>query len=204
MKIICIGQNYQDHVKEMQSAPTEVPMYFVKPESSLLLRNRPFYYPEFTKDLQYEAEIVVRINRVGKHIQEKFAHRYYDEVAFGIDLTARDLQRECKQKGHPWEIAKGFEYSAPLSNFVSLEELAMKIGSIPFRLDLNGKTVQQGNTMNMIYSVDRIISYVSRFMTLKIGDIFFTGTPEGVGPLAVGDQLEGYIGERKMLAMKIK
>ncbi|MFO7722241.1 MAG: fumarylacetoacetate hydrolase family protein [Bacteroidales bacterium] len=204
MKIICIGQNYQDHVKEMKSSPTEVPMFFVKPESSLLLRNRPFYYPDFTKELHYEGEIVVRINRVGKHIQEKFAHRYYSEVGFGIDLTARDLQRECKEHGRPWEIAKGFEHSAPLSPFVSLEELGMEIGNIPFRLDLNGKTVQQGNTGNMIYTVDRIIAYVSLFMTLKIGDMIFTGTPEGVGPLAIGDRLEGYIGDRKMISLKIK
>lgn len=179
-------------------------MFFMKPDSSILLRNRPFYYPAFTKELHYEAEIVVRIDRVGKHIDRKFANRYYSEVAFGIDLTARDLQRQCKAEGKPWEIAKGFEHSAPLSSFIDLAEEGLSIDNIGFRLDLNGKTVQQGNTSDMIYHVDEIITHVSKYLTLKIGDLIFTGTPEGVGPLSIGDKAEGYIGDRKMLTMKVK
>jgi acylpyruvate hydrolase len=204
MKIICIGQNYHAHVKEMKGEVPSVPMFFIKPDSSLLLRNHPFYYPDFTHELHYEAEIVVKISRVGKHIQRPFANRYYEEIAFGIDLTARDLQRQCKASGAPWEIAKGFEFSAPVSRFIGLEELGMQIDQIPFRLDLNGKTVQQGNTSDMIFHLDEIIEYVSRFMTLKMGDMIFTGTPSGVGPLAIGDLLEGYVGDRKMMKMNIR
>lgn len=204
MKIICIGQNYHAHVAEMKSKPTAEPMFFMKPDTSLLIRNKSFYYPDFTNDLHYEAEIVVRIDRVGKHIQQKFANRYYHEVAFGLDLTARDLQKKCKKEGNPWEICKSFEYSAPLSNFIDLDEEEFSIDNITFRLDINGKTVQQGNTADMIYHVDEIISHISKFMTLKIGDLIFTGTPEGVGPLFRGDKLEGFIGDRKMLSLKIK
>jgi len=204
MKIICIGQNYAGHNKEMQSRPSEEPLFFIKPETSLLIRNKPFYYPEFTKELHYEAEIVVRIDRVGKHIQPKFAHRYYQQVGFGIDLTARDLQKICKQEGRPWEICKGFENSAPISKFIDLEDHGLEINNIPFHLNINGETVQQGNTADMLWKVDEVIAYVSKFMSLKIGDLIFTGTPEGVGPLKIGDHLEGYIGDQLMLSMKIK
>ncbi len=204
MKIICIGQNYRAHVKEMHGEIPKVPLFFCKPDSSLLLHNKPFYYPSFTRELHYEAEIVVRIDRVGKHIQPKYANRYYQEIALGIDLTARDLQRQCKEKGEPWEIAKSFEHSAPLSTFIDIEEEKLEIGNIPFHLDLNGKTVQQSNTSDMIFHVDDIIAYLSQFMCLKTGDLIFTGTPEGVGPLAIGDLLEGYINGRKMISLKIK
>ncbi len=204
MKIICIGRNYGSHNKEMGSEKPKVPLFFVKPETSLLQRNRPFYYPDFTKDLHYEAELVVRIDRVGKHITQKFANRYYNEVTFGIDLTARDLQRECIATGSPWEICKGFEHSAPLGKFISLEDEGLEINNIPFNLDINGQTVQKGNTKNMIFTVDQIITYVSKYMTLKIGDLIFTGTPAGVGSLNIGDKLEGYIAKQKLISMKIK
>lgn len=204
MKIICIGQNYAGHNKEMKSRPSEEPLFFIKPETSLLIRNKPFYYPEFTRLLHYEAEIVVKIDRVGKHIQPRFANRYYQQVAFGIDLTARDLQERCKKEGRPWEICKGFEHSAPVSKFLDLEENGLDINNIPFRLNVNGKTVQSGNTADMLWKVDEIIAHVSKFMTLKIGDMIFTGTPEGVGALNIGDHLEGYINEQLMMSMKIK
>lgn len=204
MKIICIGQNYKEHIKEMGSVTPDVPLYFMKPDSSLLIRNRPFYLPSFSKEMHYEAEIVVRINRVGKTISEQFAHRYYNEIAFGIDLTARDLQRQCKEKGAPWEIAKGFDYSAPVSNFYTLDQFQNSIDTLPFSLIRNGKSVQTGNTADMLFSVDQIISYVSTFMTLKIGDLIFTGTPKGVGKLEIGDHLEGYIEEQKLLTMSIR
>lgn len=204
MKIVCIGQNYQAHVDEMKSKPSKEPLFFMKPDTSLLLKNKPVFYPGFTKELHYEAEIVVRINRLGKHIQEKYAKNYYNEIAFGLDLTARDIQRKCKMEGHPWEICKGFENSAPLSSFIDLEQEGLDINNINFHLDVNGITVQKGNTANMIYSVDEIISYLSKFFQLRIGDLIFTGTPEGVGPLAIGDRLEGYIGDRSMLSVKVK
>jgi 2-keto-4-pentenoate hydratase/2-oxohepta-3-ene-1,7-dioic acid hydratase in catechol pathway len=203
MKIICIGRNYANHAIEMKSPIPEVPMYFMKPETSLLPKKNPFYYPNFTKDLHYECELVVKINKLGKNISEKYAHEYYDHVGIGIDFTARDLQQICKDKGHPWEIAKGFEHSAPLgTHWVPLE--GKKIQDIDFRLEKNGELVQKGNSKDMIFTVDQIIAYVSTFMTLKIGDLIFTGTPEGVGPVAIGDLLEGYIGEEKLMNLKIK
>lgn len=204
MKIICIGQNYREHNREMQSAEPTEPVFFLKPDTSLVIRNRPFYYPEFTGELHYEAEIVLKINKVGRHIQPKFAHTYYSEVAFGLDLTARDLQRKCKASGHPWEISKGFEGSAPISRFISLQESGLDIRNIPFKLLKNGDVVQEGNTSDMIFTVDEIIAYVSKFFTLKTGDMIFTGTPAGVGPLAIGDRLEGFIAGQKMLAMEIR
>lgn len=204
MKIICIARNYVAHADEMNVKIPESPAFFMKPESSLLINNKPFYYPDFTKELHYEAEIVVKINRNGKYIQKKFARKYYSEIAFGIDLTARDLQRSCKEKGLPWDIAKSFEYSAPISYFIELNELDLKIDNVPFRLDLNGNTVQKANTAEMIFHVDELIEFISRYMTLKIGDLIFTGTPQGVGPLAIGDTLEGYIADKKMISFKIK
>ncbi|WP_107037922.1 fumarylacetoacetate hydrolase family protein [Brumimicrobium mesophilum] len=203
MKIICIGRNYSEHAKEMNSPLPEVPMFFMKPETALLPKKNPFYYPNFTKDLHFECELVVKINKLGKNISEKFAHEYYDHVGIGIDFTARDLQKICKDKGHPWEIAKGFEHSAPLGKqWIPLE--GKKIQDIDFRLEKNGELVQKGNSKNMIFTVDQIIAYVSQFMTLKIGDLIFTGTPEGVGPVAIGDLLEGYIGDEKLMNLKIK
>jgi acylpyruvate hydrolase len=204
MKIICIGQNYKKHIAEMGSKMPEVPVFFMKPDSALLVKNRPFYIPDFTDDLHYEAEIVVRINRVGKTIEERFAHKYYDEIAFGVDLTARDLQRECKKKGLPWEIAKGFEYSAPISEFIPLKKFNSDIHHMPFSITINGEKRQDGNTSDMIFTIDHIISYISKFMTLKIGDMIFTGTPEGVGKLNVGDKIEGFIEDQKLMSMMIR
>ena len=202
MKIICIGRNYINHAKELNNPIPEKPMFFLKPETSLLLKNRPFYYPDFSKEIHYETEIVIKINRLGKHIEEQFAHRYYSEIGLGIDFTARDLQRECKAKGHPWEIAKAFEHSAPISeNFINKEDLPENIN---FRLEFNGKIVQNGNTKDMIFSVDKIISYVSQFFTLKIGDLIFTGTPAGVGEIKIGDNLKGYIEDKLMFDFDIK
>ena len=202
MKIICIGRNYIDHAKELNNPVPEKPVFFMKPETSLLLKNRPFYYPGFSKEIHYETEIVIKINRLGKYIEEKFAHRYYSEIGLGIDFTARDLQKECKAKGYPWEIAKAFEHSAPLSeSFINKEDLP---GNINFTLKLNDKIVQNGNTKDMIFSVDKIISYVSQFFTLKIGDLIFTGTPAGVGEVKIGDNLKGYIENKLMFDFDIK
>lgn len=198
MKIICIGRNYVNHAKELNNAiPTE-PVFFMKPETALLLKNQPLYYPEFTKDLHYEIEIVVKINRVGKHIPKEFAHRYYNELALGIDFTARDLQQKAKEKGLPWEAAKAFDHSAPISKFVDKDTLG-NVNNIDFSLFKNDKIVQKGNSSDMIFSIDTIIAYISKFVTLKIGDLIFTGTPEGVGPVQVGDQLKGFIGSTQML-----
>lgn len=203
MKIICIGRNYADHAKEMNAAVPENPVFFMKPDSALLPHKNPFYYPEFTKDLHYECEVVVRINRLGKNISQKFAHSYYDEIGLGIDFTARDLQQQCKEKGLPWEIAKSFEHSAPLSKtFINKSELDLE--NLNFSLQQNGKVVQQGNTKEMLFSIDQIIVYLSQFMTLKIGDLIFTGTPAGVGPVAIGDTLTGFIEDRQMFEVKIK
>jgi len=202
MKIICIGRNYTEHAKELNNKIPEEPMFFMKPETSLLLKNRPFYYPDFSKDIHYETEIVIKINKLGKRIDEKFAHRYYSEIGLGIDFTARDLQQECKKNGQPWEIAKAFEHSAPLSGtFINKTELP---DNINFKLELNENTVQNGNTKNMIFSVDKIISYISQFFTLKIGDLIFTGTPAGVGAVKIGDNLKGYIEDQLMFDFEVK
>ncbi len=201
MKIICIAKNYAKHAKEMSSAIPKEPIFFMKPDTALLQKNRDFYYPDFTQELHYETEIVVRINKVGKHIQEKFAHKYYSEIGIGIDFTARDLQRKCKETGSPWEIAKAFDNSAPVSKFIDKTELPE---NIDFSLKINNKQVQKGNTENMIFSVDKLISYLSEFITLKIGDLIFTGTPEGVGQIKIGDKLEAFIGNENMLKINIK
>ena len=203
MKIFCIGRNYADHAKEMNSEVPSSPMFFMKADTSILRPGMPFFYPGFTKDIHYECELVVKINKVGKNISEKFAHTYYSEIGLGIDFTARDLQKECKEKGHPWEIAKSFEGSAPLSkDFLSKEEL--DLDNLSFSLKQNDKIVQNGNSKDMIFKIDQLISYLSQFMTLKKGDLIYTGTPAGVGPIAIGDTLEGFIGEVKMLSVKVK
>ncbi len=203
MKIICIGRNYADHAREMNAPIPEFPLFFLKPDSAILPKRTSFYYPEFTKDLHYECEVIVRINKLGKNISKKFAHTYYNEIGLGIDFTARDLQEECKVKGLPWERAKAFDGSAVIcEQFISKSEL--DLGSISFHLLKNDQLVQQGNTKDFIFSIDTIISYVSQFMTLKIGDILFTGTPAGVGPVNIGDTLRGYIGEKEMYALKVK
>jgi 2-keto-4-pentenoate hydratase/2-oxohepta-3-ene-1,7-dioic acid hydratase in catechol pathway len=203
MKIICIGRNYADHAKEMNAPTPEFPLFFLKPDSAILPKRTPFYYPEFTKDLHYECEVIVRINKLGKNIQTKFAHTYYDEIGLGIDFTARDLQEECKAKGLPWERAKAFDGSAILSEqFIA--KSALDLDNIAFSLFKNEQLVQQGNTKDFIFNIDTIISYVSQFMTFKIGDILFTGTPAGVGPINIGDTLTGFIGEKKMYTLQIK
>lgn len=203
MKIICIGRNYVEHAKELNNPLPKVPIFFMKPESALLQKNSPFFYPGFSKDIHYETEIVLRIKKVGKHIQEKFAHTYFDEIGIGIDLTARDLQNNCKQKGLPWEIAKAFDGSAPLGTFVDKKKFA-DINDLNFSLKINGEDRQAGNTKDMIFSFDHIISYVSQFVTLKMGDLIFTGTPAGVGPIKINDTFEAFIEGEKMLDLTIK
>jgi len=203
MKILCIGRNYIDHAKEMNSPVPKSPVIFMKPETALLPKNHPFHYPSFTHDLHYEVEIVVRINRVGKHIEERFAHKYYNEIGIGIDFTARDLQAELKQKGLPWEKAKAWDHSAPLSNkFIQVKDIN-ELSTIPFSLKKNGRIVQEGNTSDMIFSIDQLIMEISKYFTLKIGDLIFTGTPAGVGSVAIGDELEAFIEDRSMLHFKV-
>lgn len=204
MKIICIGRNYVDHAKELENAIPSEPVFFMKPDSALLLNNRPFYLPDFSNDVHHEVEVVVRINRLGKHIEEKFAHRYYNEIGLGIDFTARDIQKKCKEKGLPWEIAKAFDSSAPLGEFLKIEKIENNVNSLQFRLDKNHEPIQEGNTADMIFPIDKIIAYVSRFLTLKIGDLIYTGTPAGVGPVKIGDVLTGYLEGKEMFNFEIK
>lgn len=189
MKIICIGRNYVDHAKELNNPVPSRPVVFMKPPSALLIGNRPFYYPEFTKDLHHELEVVLKIGKNGRHVQQEFAADYFKEIALGIDFTARDLQSELKKKGHPWEIAKGFDHSAVISEFVSVDQVNRS--AIEFQLKKNGEIVQKGNTKDMIFSFEDIIVYVSQYFKLQMGDLIYTGTPAGVGPVQVGDKLEG-------------
>jgi len=203
MKVFCIGRNYSDHAKEMNAAIPEQPMFFMKPDIAILRPGTPFFYPNFSNDIHFECEIVVKINRVGKNIAEKFAHKYYDEIGLGIDFTARDLQQKCKEKGHPWEIAKSFEGSAPISkNFIPKDQL--DLNNLSFSFYQNGELKQAGNSSDMIFSIDQIIAYISKFMTLKKGDLIYTGTPAGVGPIAIEDELIGFIGETEMFRVKVK
>ena len=203
MKIICIGRNYVDHAKELNNEVPDKPVFFLKPDSALVIANRPFFYPDFSSDVHSELEVVIRINRLGRSIEERFADRYFNEIGLGVDFTARDLQKEMKQKGLPWEIAKGFDYSAPVSEFLPLSKFK-EIHDLSFRLELNGKPVQEGTTAHMIFSFEQIIAYVSRFMTLKTGDLIFTGTPAGVGPVAVNDRLEAYLEGEKLMDFPVK
>jgi len=204
MKILCIGRNYIDHAKELNNPVPEKPVFFLKPDTALLRRNRPFYYPEFSEDVHYECELVVKIIKLGKNIQKKFAHTYYNEIGIGIDFTARDLQSNSKKKGLPWEIAKAFDGSAPLSmEFIDKKEFK-DVNNIGFHLNKNGETVQEGSSADMIFDIDDLIVYLSKFFTLKTGDLIFTGTPAGVGPVKIGDKLEAFIGDRLMLKCNIK
>jgi acylpyruvate hydrolase len=203
MKIICIGRNYAEHARELNNTVPTEPVFFLKPDSALLIRNRPFFYPEFTQDLHYECELVLRIHKLGRHISEKFANTYYDSIGLGIDFTARDLQQRAKDKGLPWEKAKAFDHSAPISIFIPKSEFN-DLNNISFHLLKNGQTVQTGNSGDMIFSFDAIVSYISRFITLRTGDYIFTGTPAGVGPVSIGDRLEGFIEERRMFSFAIK
>ena len=203
MKIICIGRNYTEHAKELNNPVPEEPIFFMKPDSALILNNQPFFLPDFSNEIHHEVEVVLKINRLGKNIDEKFAHRYYEEIGLGIDLTARDLQQKCKAAGKPWEIAKAFDGSAPLGTFIKKQNLP-DVNAINFYLDINGKTVQKGNTKDMIFSFDSLIAYLSKFLTLKIGDLIYTGTPAGVGPLKISDHLEGYMEGKKLLDFFIR
>lgn len=203
MKIICIGFNYIDHIKELNSELPAEPMFFMKPETALLQKHNPFFIPEFSKSVHYEVEMTIRICKTGKYIQEEFAPNYYDAVGVGIDFTARDLQLKCRETGAPWEICKAFDHSAPLSEFIPIGEIK-DIENVSIRLDINGKTVQQGNTSNMIFNVNKIIEHVSKYVTLKIGDVIMTGTPPGVGEVRIGDRLEAYIEDRNMLTLNVR
>lgn len=206
MKIICVGHNYQEHNEEMgRTNPSgQWPVLFMKPDSALLKDNKPFFIPDFSENIHHELEIVVRINRLGKNISERFAHRYYDEVTVGIDFTARDLQSELKEKGLPWEISKGFDNSAAVGEFILKGNFPQGINNLNFSLSKNNETVQKGNTSDMIHPIDKIIAYASRFFTLKIGDIIFTGTPAGVGRISIDDHLVGFIEDRKLFDFHIR
>jgi 2-keto-4-pentenoate hydratase/2-oxohepta-3-ene-1,7-dioic acid hydratase in catechol pathway len=203
MKIFAIGRNYVDHAKELNNPLPAEPMFFMKPDTALVRNNKPFFYPDFSEEIHYEAEIVLKLNRVGKNIEERFAHRYYTEIALGIDFTARDIQRRCQEKGTPWEIAKSFDNSAPVSKFLPKSKFS-DLKNISFHLDINGATVQKGNTCDMIFHFDRLVSHISKYVTVRMGDLLFTGTPAGVGPVKIGDRLQGYIGDELMLDFYIR
>ncbi len=203
MKIICIGRNYSDHAKELNNKVPEQPVFFMKPDTAIVKNNKPFFLPDFSENVHYELELVYKICKVGKNIAKKFAHRYYNEIALGIDFTARDLQEKCKEKGLPWEIAKSFDNSAPISDFVAKEELN-NIHEIPFSLMKNEELVQDGRSSDMIFHIDSIIEYVSQFLTLKTGDLIFSGTPAGVGPVKIGDHLQAYLEDKLMMDFYIK
>ena len=203
MKIICIGRNYLKHAREMDSpVPTE-PIFFLKPESAIIKKNKPFFIPDFSEEIHHEVELVLQICRLGKSITPEFAHRYYDKIGIGIDFTARDIQRNCKENGLPWEKAKAFDGAAPLGKFVEKESLG-DVGNIDFKLEINDNTVQHGNTKDLIFPFDELIAYVSRFFTLKTGDLIFTGTPEGVGPVNHNDELKAYINNELLLDFMVK
>ena len=203
MKIICIGRNYVEHAKELNNPVPEKPVFFMKPDTALLLKNNPFFYPEFTSDLHFETELVLKICKNGRHIEEKFACTYFDEIGIGIDFTARDMQAECKKKGLPWEIAKAFDQSAPMGKFLPVSEFK-NLNDINFELKINGETRQKGNSRDMIFNFNKIIAYVSQFVTLRTGDYIFTGTPEGVGPTKIGDHFEAFIEGKKLLSFNVK
>ncbi len=203
MKIICIGRNYIDHAKELNNPVPSEPLFFLKPDSAILPKRNPFYIPNFTNIVHYEVELIIKICKLGKNINENFANTYYNEIGLGIDFTARDLQDKCKEKGHPWEIAKAFDQSAVVSEkFIDKKNL--NLNNINFSLKKNGEIVQQGNSSNMLFNFDKIIAHVSKFMTLKIGDLIFTGTPAGVGKVKIGDELIGYLEEEKAFKTNVK
>jgi acylpyruvate hydrolase len=203
MKILAIGRNYAEHIAELKNEIPDEPVIFFKPDTAILRKNEPFYYPDYSQDIHHEVELILRISREGKNVEKQFAHKYYDAIGLGIDFTARDLQAKAKAKGLPWTLAKGFNGSAPVSEWLQLNEFP-DLQNINFKLDVNGQTRQQGNSGMMLNSFDDIIAYISRFITLKQGDIIFTGTPEGVGPVQIGDRLEGYVENKKLLDFEIK
>jgi len=203
MKIICIGRNYIDHAKELNNPVPSKPVFFMKPDTALIQKHNPFFYPEFSNDIHYEAELVIKICRNGRHIEERFAHKYYDQIGMGLDLTARDLQSDCKKKGLPWEIAKAFDNSAPLGDFIDINEFK-DLNDINFSLKVNDEIRQKGNSSEMIFNFDKIIAYVSQFITLKLGDLIYTGTPAGVGPINIDDHFEAFIEDKKLLDLRVK
>jgi len=202
MKIFCIGKNYAEHAKEMNSKVPDKPLVFMKPSTALLLNDKPFYHPEFSQNIHHEVEIVLKINKHGRHIEPKYALSYFDEIGLGIDFTARDIQAECKKNGHPWEVAKAFDNSAVIGKFLSVDELDLK--GITFHLLKNGEVVQTGNTADLMFDFQKIISYVSTIFTLQNGDFIMTGTPAGVGSVKIGDKLEGFIQDRKIFECEVK
>lgn len=202
MKFICIGRNYSEHAKELNNPLPQKPLFFLKPDTASHAADKPFYHPEFSNDIHYEVELLFKICKVGKHIEEKFAHKYYNEIGIGIDFTARDLQEDCKTKGTPWEIAKSFDQSAVVSAFQPKENF--DLSSTRFSLSVNNETRQAGNSKDMIFSIDKIISYVSQFITLKVGDVIFTGTPSGVGKINVGDRITCSLENKCLIDIEIK
>ncbi|KAA1246682.1 fumarylacetoacetate hydrolase family protein [Aquimarina sp. RZ0] len=203
MKLICIGRNYTEHIAELENEKPEEPVVFIKPDTSILLKKQPFFIPDFSNDIHHEIEILVKIKKVGKHIDQKFAHKYYDEIGLGIDFTARDLQSKLKAKGLPWEKAKSFDGSAVIGDWIGKEHFAA-VNDIDFCLEKNGAIVQKGNTKLMLWKIDELIEYVSKYFTLKIGDVIFTGTPAGVGPVKTDDILTGFIDKQQLFSIRIK
>lgn len=204
MKIVCIGRNYVAHANELNNEIPEEPVFFMKPDSALLRNNDPFYIPDWTKEVHHEIELVIKINRIGKNIEKRFAHRYFDEIGLGIDFTARDVQQQLKEKGLPWEKAKAFDQSGVISSTFLDKTIFPDQEAINFKLDINGKTAQEGNSEMMIFGFEEIIAHVSKYLTLKIGDLIYTGTPAGVSPVKIGDHLEGYLENKKLLDFMIK
>jgi acylpyruvate hydrolase len=203
MKIICVGRNYTEHAKELNNPVPDEPVIFMKPDTALLQKRLPFFLPSFSSEIHHEVELVIRIGRLGKNIDEKFAHKYYDEITVGIDFTARDIQNKCKTKSLPWELAKAFDGSAPVGKFIAKDSIP-DLKNLNFHLDINGTTVQKGNSRDQIFYFDKLISFVSKYFTLKIGDLIFTGTPAGVGPVKTGDHLKAFIEDKKLLELDIK
>ncbi len=203
MKLICIGRNYTDHIEELENEKPTDPVVFLKPDTAILLKKQPFFIPDFSDNIHHEVEVLVKINRVGKFIDKKFAHKYYNEIGLGIDFTARDLQQKLKEKGLPWEKAKAFDGAAVVGNWVS-KDTYENLDELDFSLKKNGEEVQRGNTRLMLWKIDELIEYVSKYFTLKIGDIIFTGTPAGVGKVQAGDSLEGFIEEKQFFSIRVK
>ena len=202
MKIICVGKNYLKHIDELNSSKEDEPVIFLKPDTSIIQKNQPFFIPEFSNEIHYEIEIILKFNRLGKHIESKFSNKYFNQISLGIDFTARDFQNKFKERGLPWDISKGFDNSALIGDWKSIK--TYDLDNINFRLEKNGKIVQQSNSKNMIWKIDELIAYASRYFTIKIGDIMFTGTPEGVGVVSEDDILEGFLGNEKVFSVKIK
>jgi acylpyruvate hydrolase len=202
MKIICIGRNYADHAKEMSAPVPKEPIFFMKPDTALF-KETDFYYPDFTKELHHEVEIVVKISKVGKNIEPQFAGNYYQEIGLGIDFTARDIQKTCKEQGLPWEKAKAFDNSAVISNRF-IDKNQVDLSNLAFSLTINENTVQQGVTSGMIFPIDQLLAHISKYVTLKVGDLIYTGTPEGVGPVKIGDKLAGFIGPERFFELTIR